>query len=465
MDVTSVENTALARELSADSHVLLKNEDGALPLSVTEGPLKILLVGHAARNPIISGGGSGRVVPKTQISPYDGIMSALGITDKHPVKVDCSIKVEFNKSIEQYGCASATADSLNDCAALCGSTTFCNYYVYRMDDKWCGMYPTNYQTVDSAEPGQMLGYCSKEEPEPEWQCNEQEICVAVINGDDRIATALLTREADVALVFLASFAREGSDRESLSFDADMGGQCQLAAPAQDTLVDVVSGTGTVTIVVAAAPGAMLTPWRDQVDAILYSGMPGQEYGNALADVLFGVVNPSGKLTITMPKMENEVGFTPEQYPGTNLEAKYSENLYIGYRYYSLYYIKPAYPFGHGLSYTTFSYADIVSDSSAVSCTVTNSGLVAGREVAQLYLTFPVTDPDDHDTPPEQLRGFVKTALLQPGESQEVVFNLSWRDLSTWDSEQHNWVEVKGQFQVQVGSSGIDLRLTDSITVW
>jgi beta-glucosidase len=273
--------------------------------------------------------------------------------------------------------------------------------------------------------------------------------------------AILAREADVAIVMLASFAHEGVDRESLSFDANMDGTCQVAAPGQDSLVELVAGTGTATVVVATAPGAMLTPWRDIVDAIVYTGMPGQEFGNALADVLFGKVNPSARLSVTMPNSENEVGFTPKQYPGINLSAEYSENFLIGYRYYNYYYIKPAFSFGHGLSYTTFRYTDLVADSSAVSVTVTNNGTVAGAEIAQLYISFPYVP----GIPPAQLKGFVKTAVLQPGQSQKVEFVLSWRDLSIWDTTVHDWAVVKGQFQALVGASSTDLRLIDSFTVW
>jgi beta-glucosidase len=165
-----------------------------------------------------------------------------------------------------------------------------------------------------------------------------------------VAAAQLAKDVDVAIVFVASFAHEGTDRESLSFDADMLGTCQFAAPGQDSLVSVIAGTGTTTVVAMTAPGAVLTPWRDEVSAILHGFIPGQEYGYGIADILFGKINPSAKLTITLPTKENEVGFKPAEYPGVNLEADYSEKQLIGYRWYDAYNIKPAFAFGHGKAY-------------------------------------------------------------------------------------------------------------------
>lgn len=172
----------------------------------------------------------------------------------------------------------------------------------------------------------------KTEPAPEWQCNSDNVCVATADGSNIDVAVRLAKEADVTVALLASFASEGGDRPNLSFDASLDGACQLSAPGQDSLVNVLTSAGARVVVAAAAPGAMLTPWKDSVKAILHGGMPGQEYGNALADVLFGKVNPSAKLTLTMPNVENEVGFVPDAYPGTMLQANYTEKMLIGYRW-------------------------------------------------------------------------------------------------------------------------------------
>jgi hypothetical protein len=140
------------------------------------------------------------------------------------------------------------------------------------------------------------------EPKPVWQCNADNVCAATADGSDLDVATALAKEADVVVTLLASFANEGNDRASLSFDAQLDGSCQLSAPGQDSLVNVLAATGAHIVVAAVAPGAMVAPWKDSVDAILHGFMPGQEYGSALADVLFGKVNPSAKLTLTMPNV-------------------------------------------------------------------------------------------------------------------------------------------------------------------
>ena len=150
---------------------------------------------------------------------------------------------------------------------------------------------------------------------------------------------------------------------------------------------------------------LLWPWQrldcadaleDEVDAIFHGFMPGQAYGQGLASVLFGDVNPSGRLPLTMPNKENEIGFTQEQYPGIDKTVVYTEGLEVDYRWYNAHGVTPAYPFGHGLSYTTFDYSGLSAEKNtrdntvSVTVTVTNSGEVEGREVHQLYLTYPPT---------------------------------------------------------------------------
>ena len=204
-DVTTAKHTQLARELSAMSHVLLKNKDSLLPLDTTK-PLKIALIGQAARSPIVGGGGSGQVVAKEVISPYKGILDALHITDSKPVIVKClESNVLYNTSIDQNTCISQPTESLSDCANQCAENVNCRFYQFSMESKWCALYPTN-----------------------------------------------------------------------LSFDIQTDGTCQLSQAGQDSLVSVIAATKTKVIVAAVAPGAMLTPWRDEVHAILHGFMPGQE---------------------------------------------------------------------------------------------------------------------------------------------------------------------------------------------
>lgn len=286
-----------------------------------------------------------------------------------------------------------------------------------------------------------------------------------------IVAMSMVKEADVAIVAIATFSKEGSDRTSLSFaDEPDSSYCQLAPPGQDALVTQVAGTGVPTIVAAVAPGSVLMPWKDSVQSILLSFMPGEEYGHALSDVLFGETNPSGRLPMTLPNTENEMEFTRLQYPGILLQGNYSEQLLVDYRWYSAHNVIPAFPFGHGLSYSTFEYSGLAVavdlapiSSSDVVATVTvfvkNTGVVAGCEVVQLYLGF----PPELGEPPLQLKGFEKSALLAPGDHATITFNLVARDVSVWDDKKtHSWQPVAGKFQVSIGSSSQDIRLVDTL---
>jgi beta-glucosidase len=166
------------------------------------------------------------------------------------------------------------------------------------------------------------------------------------------------------------------------------------------------------------------------------------------------VNPSARLPVTIPNSENEIGFTTLQYPGVQLEGYYTEGLYIDYRWYNLHGIRPAFSFGHGLSYTKFEYIFVSANELAVVVNVKNVGKVIGAEVAQLYLTL----PQDAKAPILQLKGFIKTNDLQPGETQKVVFELNSRLLSTWCSVSHSWKLVSGEYKYAIGASVEDIRL-------
>merc|ERR1711937_1040579 len=175
--------------------------------------------------------------------------------------------------------------------------------------------------------------------------------------------------------------------------------------------NVAKITGKKAVVVAVTPGALLTPWRDNVGAILTPFMPGQEYGNAITDVLVGAVNPAAKLPITFPQEENDMNVTHDMYPGDNGVSIYSEALKVGYRWYDTDSMTPAFCFGHGLSYTQFKYSSLKVEGRSVSFSVKNVGNVTGGDVPQMYLGF----PDSAQEPPKQLKGF-KKVVLKSGET-------------------------------------------------
>ena len=268
------------------------------------------------------------------------------------------------------------------------------------------------------------------------------------------AVALAT-SADVAIVCVGQQTSEGSDRSSLSLPNG-----------QDALISAVAAANSNTIVVVYLSSSVLMPWSKQVGGILMAWYPGQENGNALAAVLFGDVNPSGKLPVTIPAAASQAPTgTPAQFPGALGHVSYSEALQIGYRWYDANNVAPLFPFGCGLSYTSFGYSNLVvspvspSGQVQINFNLSNLGAIAGAEVPELYLGYPAAAAE----PPKLLKGFQRISLA-PGQTQPVSFNLTWEDLANWDPTARGWIVTPGVFQVLVGASSRDIRLTGSLTV-
>jgi beta-glucosidase len=269
-----------------------------------------------------------------------------------------------------------------------------------------------------------------------------------------ITTAVeVAKAADYAIVFVGFSSSEGSDRSDLS----------LPSP-QDSLISQVAAANPNTIVVLNGPGAVLMPWVSSVKAILFGFFPGQESGNAIASALFGDFNPSAKLPISFPVKENDwFSGNANQYPGVNGVVQYSEKLLVGYRWYDSQDITPLWPFGHGLSYTMFTYSNLqvsgsISSGLTVSLNVANSGKVNGSEVVQLYLSYPASAGE----PPQVLRKFEKIWLAPMG-STAVSFSLGKSDISIYDISSSSFVPVSGTFGINVGSSSRDIRVKGSFT--
>ncbi len=275
--------------------------------------------------------------------------------------------------------------------------------------------------------------------------------------DDRLKRAVAAaKKADIAFVFVGypeTFETEGWDRPDMRLTGK-----------QDELVTAIAAANPKTVVILNAGAPVSMPWIDQVAAVVLAYYPGQENGNAVAGVLFGKVNPSGKLPVTFPKrLEDSPAFVNQSYPGCR-QVNYGEGIFVGYRYFDEVDLEPLFPFGHGLSYSTFEYNNLkvprkvgAGKQVKVSLTVTNSSAVAGKEVVQLY----VEDPECYlPRPPKELKGFTKVEL-QPGESREVTFALDQRALSFYDPRRKGWVAEPGEFLVLVGSSSRDIRLKGS----
>jgi beta-glucosidase len=272
--------------------------------------------------------------------------------------------------------------------------------------------------------------------------------------DEAVAAA---KKSDIAVVFVSTAGSEGegNDRPSMDLPDNQAGLIQAVAEANKRTVVVLNNGTPVT----------MTNWLGQVPAVLESWFPGQEGGTALAAILFGDVNPSGKLPDTFAASRDEY---PDfgNYPGQNGEVHYAEGIYVGYRHFDKNGIEPLFPFGYGLSYTTFRYSDLKLSSAELtpdasitaSVDITNTGKRAGEEVAELY----VHDQNPEiDKPIRELKGFAKVALA-PGETKTVEFTISPRDLAYYDVSGAQWKADPGKYEIEVGGSSRNIRQKRSL---
>jgi beta-glucosidase len=266
--------------------------------------------------------------------------------------------------------------------------------------------------------------------------------------DQAVATA---RASDLAVVFVSDFETEGSDLSSISLSSG-----------QNQLVSDVAAANPNTVVVVNSGSAVTMPWANAVRGIVENWYPGQEDGTAIARLLYGDVDFSGKLPVTFPASLADVpAHTAAQWPGQNGTVQYSEGIDVGYRWYDAQNKTPAYPFGFGLSYTTFGYSGLTVSAPdaggnvAVGFDVTNTGSRAGAEVAQVYVGQPAATGE----PPRNLRGFRRVSL-NPGQSQHISVTLDARSFQNWTT---TWVNAAGTNSIYVGSSSRDIRLTGRTT--
>ncbi|MFN2271650.1 MAG: glycoside hydrolase family 3 C-terminal domain-containing protein, partial [Anaerolineae bacterium] len=509
------EHQALARELAEESIVLLKNADGILPLG--EGVKRIAVIGPNAAEARIGGGGSSYVEPPYRVSPLEGLRARLGdavevayeqggdnFTEPPLLKSEYLVPPsgeghgllgEYFTSADFSGESVTRIDpqmgfwrmqppegvdveqfSVRWTGKLVAPST--GRHVFRLvSDGSCRLYLGDELLAESVPdlPG-MQGQASADIALVAGQAYD--IRVEYVNlpnserrtmhvffayapepeKDDRIARAVeLAKRSDVAIVFAGmpkGYDSEGHDRPDMA----------LPGP-QTALIEAVAEANANTIVVLNCGAPVELPWIDAVPALVLAYYPGQEGGHAIANILAGDVNPSGKLSVTYPK-RYEDNPTYINYPGGK-EVLYGEGIFVGYRYYDAKDVEPLFPFGFGLSYTTFEYSDLRVPKTAragepvnVSVTVTNTGKCAGKEVVQLYVSDEVSSLP---RPPKELKGF-KKVVLDPGESAIVEFVLDQRALSFYDPYRKQWVAEPGEFEVLVGGSSRDIRLRAGFTL-
>lgn len=503
------EHQRLAREIAEEAITLLKNDNHALPLKI-DTIQSIAVIGPNAADLQISGGGSSRVEPPYRVSPLEGLKAKLGQRMKIEFEPGCDNYVELPAIKPAYltpaGGAGhgvkaeyfANADLSGVPDAVRVEPTLDLWWwnegpdtrvpVRRFSARWTGKLivpQSGRHTLKLSNTGRARLYldgklvieqAATSNPhigssiEVELTAGrEYDLKAELIKTtdehfahlraglayrpepDNRFARAVeLARSSDVAIVFAGlpeNYETEGRDRPDM----------ELTGP-QAELIQSVAQANRNTIVVLNVGSPVTMPWLDDVAAVVLAYYPGMEGGHVIANILCGDANPSGKLTVTYPK---RLADTPAfiNYPGAQ-EVYYGEGIFVGYRYYDQRDIAPLFPFGHGLSYTTFEYGEIQVPASVkrgapieVSITVKNTGSVEGKEVAQLYLS---DQQSSLARPPKELKGFAKVAL-RPGESQTVRFTLDERALSFYDPNRRRWAAEPGEFEILIGSSSRDIR--------
>ena len=285
--------------------------------------------------------------------------------------------------------------------------------------------------------------------------------VTYTDGSSLADAVAAAKVSNVAVVFANDEESEGEDRPNLSLAA--AENCTLAGCSkeptnQNKLIRAVAQANPHTVVVLDTGGPMFMPWLHSVQGVLQAWYPGQQDGNAIAALLFGDVNPSGKLPETFPRSMAQLPTqTAKQYPGVNNkqgipQEHYSERLLVGYRWYDAKHLRPLFPFGFGLSYTTFSLkrasvSAVRHGGALVTVRVTNTGSRAGAEVPQVYLGLPRSTGE----PPQRLAAYARV-FLAPHASRTVRLAINRRSLSYWSARKHAWMEAPGCYRVMVGTS-------------
>ncbi len=468
--VTTPAHVQTATSIAEAGTTLLKNGGGTLPLSATDG--SIALIGPAASaSPAYGGGGSAYVVPSKTVTPLQGMSYAMGRT----------ANLSYTQGLPTDGSLPAIP-GLNPAYAPTPfggsyqgtlSAPETGTYVLAVTND-CGCYTPTYLTLDGK---QILD-------NPSTPPNHvYSVAVRLVKGHTYTlgiqgASSALTWATPSALapgiaaaVKAAKSAKTAVVVVSDDTESESTDRLSLALPsAQNELISAVARANPNTVVVIDAGAPVTMPWLSKVSSVLDAWYPGETNGRALADVLFGVADPSGHLPVTFPQNLSQVpAHTVAQWPGVNGQVHFSEGLDIGYRYYDARNLTPLFPFGYGLSYTTFSYSNLQVEPApagatgdvTVTATVTNTGSRAGADVAQLYLE----DPSAAGEPPRQLAGF-RRVMLAPGKSTQVSFTVTPQDEQIWDSTAQGWSQTPGTYGVAVGDSSAtaDLPLQGSFTL-
>lgn len=292
------------------------------------------------------------------------------------------------------------------------------------------------------------------------QTNPVDAAVKLI-GAQNVSIGTASSETKYWIVVAGANGQEGKDRQTMDMDCDD----QLVL--EQAITEAEQAGGRVILILNTTGPVSLMDYKDRVAAILCAYYPGMQGGKVIADILFGVVNPSGKLPLTYPKYYRDCP-TYKNFPGDKVDVWYGEGIYVGYRYYDAKQIEPLYPFGHGLSYTTFEIGELEVPEEVdaekkdiiVTVTVQNTGAMDGSEVVQLYVRDIVSR---FDKPEKELKAFQKV-FLRAGEKKKVAFTLKKSDLASFSAELGAWVTEPGDFELLVGSSSTDIAARKTVFV-
>lgn len=496
---TSASHVALATHIAESSMVLLKNAHGVLPLSPTTNSIAVLGL-DASVAPIVNGGGSSAVLAPYLSSPLSAIRQSFplahvvyerGSTGAPDLKLLSDVSYLHGKpflngratpvdSGEPGKADLAVQTSPNITPAVVTATTpghgaGWNHLIFHLETRHTGIYELavrQYGDTWVALDGNnvlasrgiharnvlstsvVLAAKRRYTIDVRWFAirSHQPPTLGVLDVSSRIASAVrAARRANVAIVFASAFSTEGADQANLLLPGD-----------QNALIAAVAKANPRTIVVLNTGGAVAMPWLTHVAAVVEAWYPGQVDGQAIAALLNGTVNPSGRLPLTFPPSLAATPIaTPTSFPGVNESVTFTEGLFIGYRWYQAHHVTPLFPFGYGLSYTTFASSSLRAHASPqvirLRLNVANTGPRTGVDVVEIY----VHDPSALGEPGEQLRGVARVTLA-PGQRRLVSVALPVSSLAIYQGGA--WTTPAGLYRVDVGSSSAHLTLHASVRI-
>lgn len=486
-----------AQEIATAGAVLLRNDNGTLPLT-NDRAHSLAVIGLTGALPFVSGGGSSHVTPDRATAPVDAIRERAG----KDASITYTLGADyFGKPVPSSALSPAASLERTGPEALAPgvSWTYDGTLTVGETDEWTfvvhwsqedfgpftrprivldgtelfpelpvmdevnaggltGRTPDGLRTLSVTLPVSAGAHSLSIDARggSDGLSFRLRLATSATRAADRAEAVRAAEAADTAVIFAWQDTMEGADLATLSLPA-----------AQNELIAAVAAANPRTVVVLNSSTCVTMTWLEDVAAVLQMWYPGQQGAEATAALLYGDEAPGGKLPLTFPADEDghPVAGDPESYPGVDDKVTYKEGIHVGYRWYDAHGVEPLFPFGHGLSYTDFAYENLrltpVGSGFDVSFTLRNTGSRRGTEVAQVYV-----GPSPQLDLPQAVRSLAayQRLTLEPGEAQDVVLHVGRRQLSSWSAGTHRWVHGGGKREVAVGSSSRDLRLRGNVSL-